>query len=227
MVAPDTCGVITTLGMPQNGLAGGSGSSPNTSRTAPPIRLCGQRLGQGGLVDDRPASGVDDPGMRRQGRQDLAADDPPAALGQRQRDRQEIGLGCGLAQRVDADDPVGDGAVGVARAGHPEAVVGADGRIGLDRHHPQAVRRGEPGDLPADPAVADDDQRLAPELVALEGILALIVGPPPEELLLPARVDVLGHPQDRGDRVLADRQRVHATGVRQDDARPAIRRRRG
>ena len=54
-----TCGVSTTLSSASSGLSGATGSVANTSRHRRGQLTAAQRGDQRGLVDDRPAAGVD------------------------------------------------------------------------------------------------------------------------------------------------------------------------
>ena len=67
---------MSTFGRVQNGLSGGSGSSPKTSSAAPPIVRVLQRVDERRLVDELSAADVDEHRVGPHQRELGAADEP-------------------------------------------------------------------------------------------------------------------------------------------------------
>ena len=102
------------------------------------------------LVDQRPAGGIDDACAVLHLRDRLAVDHPARLVGERRMEREEVRRREHLVLGL-----------GVVDAEVAEAVVGDERVVGDDRH-PEADRA--PRDLLADPAEAEDAERLALEL---------------------------------------------------------------
>ncbi len=163
-------------------------------------RRCQRRL-----VDELAARGVDDPDAVAHLPERVLAHEAPRLLGQRQVEREEVG---GLEDGLRT--------LGVVDAELAEA-LGHDERVVADHVHPEP--EGATGHLPADPAEAEDAERLVGEL------------DPAPARPLPAPVlqcgvglrDVAGKRDEEADRVLRGGDDRRVGSVRDDD--PAARRR--
>src|SRR5262245_3390169 len=67
-----------------------------------------ERVEQSGLVDERAARGVDDPGGRREGGEDVRIDEAARLGSQGYGHDQGVSRSGGLREAVQPDDPLGD-----------------------------------------------------------------------------------------------------------------------
>ena len=188
-------------------------TTSSSSSSGPCVRLCGEdverragelarpdRLDERVLVDERAAGGVDQARAVPHLRDRLRPDDPDRLVGQRQVERDEVGGAEHAPPARRAFDP-----------DLAEAVV-ADERVVADDPHPEADR--PPRDLLADPAEAEDPERLACELdPAPAGALPAA--------LLQGRMrlrDVARERDQEPDRLLRGRDDGGVGRIRYDDA---------
>ena len=153
--------------------------------------------GEGLEVDDGPARGVDEHGVRLHGLDFLFPDQPLGRRRLRDVERHHVGLGQDALE-------VGDGP-GVAEREHVGGVVEHDA-------HPQAL--GQDRELLANVAVADDAERLAPDLAARPDALGPLAAVSLGVLFRHTAQQQDGLGQDQ----LGDRPRVRERGVKDGHA---------
>ena len=98
--APAICGVSVTLSSRSNSQSGGTGSMPNVSIAAPRRCRLFKALRQCGIIDQRPARGVDEIGAWLHRRELIGADEAARLLGDARVQRHDVALlrGCAPAR---------------------------------------------------------------------------------------------------------------------------------
>lgn len=172
-----------------------------------------QRLDERGLVDDRPAGRVDEVGAGFHRAQRLGVDEV----------MRRPGLTGGDERAVQRDDVCGCQEFGQLEASRAElgrSVGGHVARARVDDVHPEGP--GAPGHRDADPAGADDAERLAAQVHAEQVEHApLPRGAGPDDALALAEAARRHEHEPEGG--VGGRVGEHAGGVRRDDAAPGAR----
>ena len=200
-VEPARCGVSSRLGASRSGESAGSGSLAKTSSAAPARWPGAQGVDERGLVDERPARGVDEQRAGTQQREVLRVDQA-ARLGRHgQVQADDVGH---RERRLDRRRMLG------SQLGH---ALGRHERVVGDGAHAQRAR--PEGHEPADAAEAEQRERLVGELDAREALA--LPGAVAQRALGGAHV--ARQRQQQRERVLGRRDDVGLRGVADDDAR--------
>ena len=165
-----------------------------------------ERAEEGVLVDQSAARGVDEHGSGLHRRELGGAEEAARLVGQRDVDGHDVGDPEERVEGVRAVDPGGHGGGGEVR------VEGRDA-------HPEAT--GDAGDMPRDPAEADQAQDLAVELDALVAAVVADRGAGPERAL--GGLHVLGDEQHQRDGMLGGRDGRAVGRVADQDPAPGRR----